>query len=128
MRRRLLVAAPSLLALAIVILGPLLWYYHRGVIVVFPAGEDRVALMGVFLAAATLAITAVALVVALAAVVGYSAIKDAAEKRAEEAAERLVRFYLSKEGQLPPGSAPPPSGAPPSTGAPGQVRPEEKTV
>lgn len=129
--RRFAITLGFLIVLALAVTVPLLWYYHKGIIVVFPAGQDRLGLIGVFLAAATLAITAVALVVAPAAVVGYSAIKDAAEKKAEEAAERLVKFYIKKEGWSPPDEGGGPTGEPPAGGAsgrPGGAQREEKAV
>jgi len=42
-------------------------------------------------------LAALAIGLAVLAFVGYNAIKEAAEKRAEEAADRLVRHYLTLE-------------------------------
>ena len=122
--RRFVIAGLFLFTLALSVLGPLMWHYEHGVIVVFPSGQDHLALIGVFLAAATVSITAVALVVAVAAIVGYSAIKDAAEKRAEEAADRLVRYYIKKQG-IPAEDRSLPSAPPSDGGRPVRTKREE---
>ena len=90
MLKRLAIVAAVFVVIAAVIIAALWWMKADGAIVIFGPGEDRIALLSVFLAAATLIITAVALVVALAAVVGYSAIKDAAVESARVTAQKVV--------------------------------------
>jgi hypothetical protein len=65
--------AGSAAILAMVIVG-----HQAGYMVVFPEGKYQVELATLFLAAATLIITTVAMLLAVAAVVGYTALKDSA--------------------------------------------------
>jgi hypothetical protein len=90
MLRRLAIAASVFVLIAAAIIAAMWWLKSHGAIMIFGPGEDRIALISVFLAAATLVITAVALVVALAAVVGYSAIKDAAIQSARTTAQQVM--------------------------------------
>jgi hypothetical protein len=92
--RRFLIAAIWVAILILAITIPLFWAFYRGHLVVFPAGEDRIALLGVFLGAATLVLTGVALLVAVAAVVGYSSIRDAAINSARTTAEKVATDHL----------------------------------
>jgi hypothetical protein len=92
--RRFLVAAIWVAILILAITIPLFWAFSRGHFVVFPAGEDRIALLGVFLAAATLVLTGVALLIAIAAVVGYSSLRDAAINSARTIAEKVAMEHL----------------------------------
>ena len=75
--------------------------YEFGYLGVFPSGVHHIELLSLFLAVATVIITIVALVLAIGAVVGYNAVKEAAERRAEEAASRLVREYISRVDKSP---------------------------
>lgn len=79
--------------------GILLWAWIRGTIVVFPSnGGSQVELLPLFLAAATLVITAVAIVIAIAAVAGYSAVKDAAVAQARVVGQDTAETHMkSKE-------------------------------
>jgi hypothetical protein len=73
----------------------LLSLYDTGFLVVFPAEEHHIELLSLFLAAATLVIAAVTLVLALGAVVGYSYMKDAAAQSGKDAGARAAGDHLA---------------------------------
>lgn len=75
--------------------------YEFGYLGVFPSGIHHIELLSLFLAAATVVMTMVAIALAVAAVVGYNAVKEAAERRAEEAASKLVKEYIDQIGKSP---------------------------
>lgn len=92
---RIYVALGWFLAGAATILALMLLAHERGYLIVFPEGERHVELLSLFLGAATLIITAVAMIVAIGAVVGYTAIRDAAEVAGREAGDRAARELLA---------------------------------
>jgi hypothetical protein len=69
--------------------------HNNGFVVVFPPGESHVEVLTLVLAAATLVITAVAMMLAIAAVGGYTAIKDAASAAGKSAGEDAARELLA---------------------------------
>lgn len=76
--------------LGVVLYEGLLLILGEGPWVVLPESEDQVQLTALLLAGATLALTAVAVVVAVVAAIGYKGIKEAAIGASVESAEKLV--------------------------------------
>jgi hypothetical protein len=83
------------LAGSIAIFTMVLFGHNEGYLIVFPKTESQVELVTLFLAAATLIITTVALLLAVGAVVGYSALKEAAEAAGKLAGETAAREALT---------------------------------
>jgi membrane protein implicated in regulation of membrane protease activity len=92
---RIIFAIGWFLAGAIAILATVLGAHGVGYLIVFPDGKHQVELATLFLAAATLVITTVAIILAVAAVVGYTALKDAAASAGKEAGEKAARELLA---------------------------------
>jgi NAD/NADP transhydrogenase beta subunit len=92
---RLLAGFAIFFAAAVAILGFCAIAYYTGHSTVFPEPSHQVELLSIFLGAATLAVTAVGVIVAIGAVVGYTALRDeiktAADRAAREAVERASK-------------------------------------
>jgi hypothetical protein len=69
--------------------------HKAGYLIVFPSSEQHVEILAVLLAAATLIIAAVAMLVAIGAVVGYSALRDAAVAAGRAAGDSAAREVLA---------------------------------
>jgi hypothetical protein len=92
--RRLLTIVLSFFLGAVAAAWLLLHLHANGYIVVFPPGSEHVELLSLFLAAATLVIAAVTLLLALGAVVGYGYIKDAATEAGKRAGSDAAGQHL----------------------------------
>lgn len=93
---RIMFAIGWFLAGAIAIFVAVIAAHRTGYLIVFPDGKQQVELVSVFLTAATLVITVVAMGLAVAAVVGYTALKDAASAAGKDAGEKVARELLAE--------------------------------
>jgi membrane protein implicated in regulation of membrane protease activity len=92
---RVLFAIGWFLAGAIAILAAILTAHGVGYLIVFPDGTHQIELASLFLAAATLIITTVAIILAVGAVVGYATLRDSAEAAGKLAGEEAARSALT---------------------------------
>lgn len=96
---RIMFAIGWFLAGSIAIFAAIIMAHHTGYLVVFPNGEHQVELATLFLAAATLVITAVAMILAIGAIVGYTTLRGAATRAGSDAGraagERVANELLS---------------------------------
>jgi hypothetical protein len=79
---------------AIAIFVIILSAHGSGYLVVFPEGKQQVELASLFLAAASLIITATAIGLAVAGAVGYTALRDAARDAGAAAGQRAAAELL----------------------------------
>jgi hypothetical protein len=98
---RIMLAIGSFLVGAIAVFAAAIAARRTGYLIVFPEGKQQVELASLFLAGASLIITVIALGLAVAAVVGYTAIKDAAaaagKAAGEGAAKELLESMVQRE-------------------------------
>ena len=81
---------------AIVVFVAVINAHRAGYLVVFPGGEHQVELATLFLAAATLIVTTAAMLLAVGAVVGYTALKDAAAAAGRDAGQKAANEVLAE--------------------------------
>lgn len=93
--RRIVFAITWFLIGSIAVTAFILAGHKAGYIVVFPSSEQHVEILAVLLAAATLIIAAVAMAIAIGAVVGYTALKEAAIAAGSAAGDRAARELLT---------------------------------
>jgi hypothetical protein len=93
---RILFAIGWFLAGSIAILAAVLAAHSHGYLIVFPDGKHQVELATLFLVAATLVITTVAMILAIVAVVGYTALRDAATAAGKAAGESAAQNLLTE--------------------------------
>src|SRR5688500_7793965 len=92
---RVMLVMAFLLIGAIAAFAAVIAAHRTGYLIVFPEGKQQVELASLFLAAASLVVTTVAMGLAVAAVVGYTSIKDAAVTAGREAGDKAARELLS---------------------------------
>ena len=92
---RIMLAIGWFLAGAIAIFAAVIAAHRAGYLIVFPEGKHQVELASLFLSAATLVITVVAMGLAVAAVVGYTALKEAASAAGKAAGENAAQELLA---------------------------------
>ena len=93
---KILFAVGGFLVGAIIVFVAVISAHRVGYLVVFPGGEHQVELATLFLAAATLIVTTVAMLLAVGAVVGYTALKDAAEVAGRDAGQKAANQVLAE--------------------------------
>src|ERR1700730_18915523 len=93
---RILFAIGWALAGAILIFAAVLGAHDAGYIVVFPEQKYQIELASLFLVAATLIITTIAILLAVVAAVGYTALRDAAVNAGRGAGETAARELLAE--------------------------------
>lgn len=92
---RIMFAIGWFLAGAIAIFVAMIAAHRAGYLIVFPEGKQQVELASLFLAASSLVITAVAIVLGVAAVVGYTALKEEARAAGQAAGASVARELLT---------------------------------
>jgi hypothetical protein len=83
------------LAGAIAIFAAILVAHGVDYLIVFPDGNHQIELASLFLAAATLVITTIAIILAVGAVVGYTALRDTAAAAGRAAGQEAAQSALA---------------------------------